>query len=131
MDQFDAKAPSPAPPLAGLAAPELLESDQTGPAHPSLPALLSSLLERADRPNPAAPAAGFEATETLATVQIRPEHDPAAALPHLGPDGAGAFNDGPDAASEAGAASPAQDLLAPGQAGALGPVWDELADRAA
>jgi site-specific recombinase XerD len=50
----------------------------------------------------------------------------------LGPDGAGAFEDEPDDAEpddDPGRA--AQDLLAPGDTGGLGPVWDELADRAA
>src|SRR5206468_305907 len=60
--------------------------------------------------------AGFEATEARPTAHIEPEHDPAAT---------------PPAPEDAGAGSAAQDLVRPGESGELGPVWDELADRAA
>ena len=123
MSGSDRAARSPAPPLAGLAPSVLRATDETGPADLALPA--RPLLERADGFNPAAPAA-------TASEQIRSEHHAVEGLSPLGPDRADAVADGPDKAEpDAGSGRSAQELVPPGETRGLGPVWDDLAERAA
>ena len=100
---------------------------------PPMSRLPSPMLERADEARPAAPAADLEPTEALASDQIRPEHGsrdraaPACAATAPTPSRTGQTKPRQTPLGRIAA----QDLLPPGETGALGPVWDELADRAA
>src|SRR4051794_30231965 len=126
MDESDPALPSPAP-ASTLSTPSAaLGNRQTGPADPSTSVLPAPMSERADA-NAAAPAADLGATAVLGSDQTRPDGDSAAPLSPPVPDRADTFEDEPDDAAR----NAAQELLPPGDAGALGPVWDELADRAA
>src|SRR5947209_19967527 len=107
MPPPDTVAPSPAPLSAEFDRTGMPARDRSPPTPPS---------ERAHPASPATADAGFEATEARPTAHIEPEHDPAAT---------------PPAPEDAGAGSAAQDLVRPGESGERGPVWDELADRAA
>ena len=74
----------------------------------------------------------MDAAEARATKQIRPEHGVSAALPQLVPTGDHSFDHGPDDAwVDSGTARSAQEQLPAEETGAFGPIWDELADRAA
>jgi hypothetical protein len=132
MDESDAELPSPAPLLAASGPATPLRRDQTGPADASMPPLASPMRDRADGPDPAAPTAGTLSARAGQTDQSRPEHDTGPALLQLEAAAADTLGKAPVGAdTETADGDPAQDLLPPGKTGALGPVWDELAGRAA